>query len=144
MSTDTPSSTQYVAQEARSLFQLLAARLKDADSPPRMDRWSVELWAVTEPEVRRHLLLLAAWEARTAAWNEPCADGVEGQYAREFTQCASSWVRLHPGEDVDAFCTGQHPAAFAASSLAFDRDDLLVSLATALRLIAHAALKDCP
>lgn len=94
--------------------------------------------------MRCHLLLLAAWEARTAAWNEPRADGIEGQYAREFTQCASSWTTLHPGEEAEAFCTGQHPAAFAASSLAFDRDDLLVSLSTALLLIQRATPQDRP
>jgi hypothetical protein len=143
MSTDTPSSTQHIAQ-ARSLFQLLATRLNDADSPPPMGRWTAELWYVTEPEVRRHLLLLAAWEARTAAWSEPCADGTAGRYAREFAQCAFSWAMVHPGEEEEAFCTGEHPAAFAASSLAFDRDDLLVSLATAFQLIDRATPKDRP
>lgn len=141
-----PGDAQLIEQQARPLLRLLSTRLGDLGDTDtaRNDPALVNLWTLTSPEVRQYTLLLAAWEARTAGWNEQRSDGVEGRYAREFTQCASSWTALRPGEEAEAFCTGQHPAAFATSSLAFDRDDLLVSLATALLLIDRATPKERP
>jgi hypothetical protein len=127
-------------QEVLSLHQLLTRAIAAVDN--NMEEAFVvfglpNLWSLTSPEVRRQVLLLAAWEARTATAAELESPTSAGQYAWAFTQCASSWAEQHP--DGDGFCAGPHSARHVASSLAFDRDDLLVSLETALLLCSRAA-----
>ncbi|WP_327356296.1 hypothetical protein [Streptomyces sp. NBC_01304] len=128
-------------QEALPLHRLLARAIAAVDGD--MEEAFVvfglpKLWALTSPEARRHVLLLAAWEARDATAAELESPTSAGQYAWAFTQYASSWASSTRGNS-DAFCAGPHSARHAASSLAFDRDDLLLSLQTALLLASRAA-----
>ncbi|MEV0445914.1 hypothetical protein AB0I84_10500 [Streptomyces spectabilis] len=58
----------------------------------------------------------------------------ETQYAWAFAQYAAEWARQNPDGTLAAFCTSQHSAFIAASSLAFDRDDFDVCLETAMLL----------
>ncbi|MEV6840273.1 hypothetical protein AB0N17_38245 [Streptomyces sp. NPDC051133] len=128
-------------QEILSLYRLLAQAIAAVDN--NMEEALVvfglpSLWSLTSPEVRRQVLLLAAWEARSATAAELESPTSAGQYAWAFTQYASSWAEQHPDGDAEAFCAGPHSARHAASSLAFDRDDFLVSLETALLLCSRA------
>ncbi|MCX4666418.1 hypothetical protein OG453_07015 [Streptomyces sp. NBC_01381] len=129
-------------QEILSLHRLLARAITAVDN--NMEEAFVvfglpSLWSLTRPEVRRQVLLLAAWEARSATAAELESPSSAGQYAWAFTQYASSWAEQHPDGNANAFCAGPHSARHAASSLAFDRDDFLVSLETALLLCSRAA-----
>ncbi|MFE3182724.1 hypothetical protein ACFXKR_17910 [Streptomyces violascens] len=135
------SENAHAEQEVLSLHQLLARAIAAVDNME--EAFGVfglpNLWSLTKPEVRRQVLLLAAWEARTATAAELASPTSAGQYAWVFTQYASLWAEQHPDGDAEGFCAGPHPARHAASSLAFDRDDFLLSLETALHLASRAA-----
>lgn len=136
------SETEDSEQEICSLHRLLARAIAavDNDTEEAFVAFGLpNLWSLTRPEVRRQVLLLAAWEARTATAAELESPTSAGQYAWAFTQYASSWAEQHPDGDAEGFCAGPHSARHVASSLAFDRDDLLVSLETALLLCSRAA-----
>ncbi|MEU3742927.1 hypothetical protein AB0E78_38465 [Streptomyces sp. NPDC032198] len=135
------SDNEDAEQEIASLHRLLSRAIVAVDN--NMQEAFVvfglpSLWSLTRPEVRRQLLLLAAWEARTATADELGSPTSAGQYAWAFTQYASAWAEQHPEGDAEQFYAGPHPARHAASSLAFDRDDFLVSLETALLLCSRA------
>lgn len=137
----TSNSETEDGEEIRSLHRLLARAITAVDNNVE-EAFVVfglpSLWSLTRPEVRRQMLLLAAWEARSATAAELESPTSAGQYAWAFTQYASSWAEQHPDGDAEGFCAGPHSARHAASSLAFDRDDLLVSLETALLLCSRA------
>ncbi|GHE09203.1 hypothetical protein [Streptomyces alanosinicus] len=138
---DRTPATDSTEQEARSLHEFLTHGLTTFGGDAQQARITYgfsSLWAFSSPEVRRYLLLLVAWEARDTAANDNQYPSTAGQYAQAFTQYAAEWARQNPGSTADAFCTGQHSAYIAAGSLAFDRDDLEVSLETALLLSARA------
>ncbi|MEU4999318.1 hypothetical protein [Streptomyces sp. NPDC021622] len=136
------SETEDAEPEIVSLHRLLARAIAAVDNNVQ-EAFVVfglpSLWSLTRPEVRRQVLLLAAWEARSATAAELGSPTSAGQYAWAFTQYASSWAEQHPDGDAEGFCAGPHSARHAASSLAFERDDLLVSLETALLLCSRAA-----
>ncbi|MBK3575951.1 hypothetical protein JHN63_19445 [Streptomyces sp. MBT65] len=139
--TTSNSESEDGEQEILSLHRLLARAIAAVDNNVE-EAFVVfglpSLWSLTSPEVRRQVLLLAAWEARSATAAELESPTSAGQYAWAFTQYASSWAEQHPDGDAEGFCAGPHSARHAASSLAFDRDDLLVSLETALLLCSRA------
>ncbi|MER6548194.1 hypothetical protein [Streptomyces sp. NPDC001250] len=136
--TPAPDSTE---QEACSLHEFLTHGLTTFEGDAQQARITFgfpSLWALTSPEVRRYLLLLVAWEARGTTADENQTPSTARQYAWAFTQHAAEWAKQHPDGTAAAFCTGRHSAYIAAGSLAFDRDDLEVSLDTALLLTARA------
>ncbi|MGW6021300.1 hypothetical protein [Streptomyces sp. NPDC055099] len=136
------SETADTEQEVLSLHRLFARAIAAVDN--NMEEAFVvfglpSLWSLTRPEARRQVLLLAAWEARSATAAELESPTSAGQYAWAFVQYASSWAEQQPEGDAEGFCAGPHSARHAASSLAFDHDDFLVSLETALLLCSRAA-----
>ncbi|MFI6088484.1 hypothetical protein [Streptomyces sp. NPDC051218] len=139
------SETEGAEQEIVSLHRLLARATSAVDNNIQ-EAFVVfglpSLWSLTRPEVRRQLLLLAAWEARTATAADLGSPTPADQHAWAFTQYASAWSEQHPEGDAEQFCAGPHPARHAASSLAFDRDDFLVSLETALLLCSRAEMPE--
>ncbi|MEU7583802.1 hypothetical protein AB0B50_40200 [Streptomyces sp. NPDC041068] len=144
---DNISNSEDDGREARSLHSLFGHVMASVGSTADAATVAVHmphLWSVTLPEVRQHLLLVAAWEARTATAADVDSATPAGQYAWAFIQYASAWAEQHPDGDAAAFCAGWHPARHATSSLAFDRDDFLVPLETALLLCSYAAAPEEP
>ncbi|MFE3002710.1 hypothetical protein ACFXG4_48090 [Nocardia sp. NPDC059246] len=91
-------------------------------------------WAQAEPELRAALLLGFAWSSRNATL--PHADSPAGLYAADLHRHA----REHSGDHHSFHGPGfpllpyPGPAGALASSVAFDREDLDISLDTALLL----------
>ncbi|GGU26484.1 hypothetical protein [Streptomyces violascens] len=142
MTTDRPPRhrTMPVAQEARTIVLLMEGTLAQHgwDIARARDKNRLrDLWAVIEPEVRRHILLLATWPARNTTGSG--TDSVAEKYALELAAYAAQWAAEHPNADGASFHLIWHPAHSLASSLAFDRDDPDVSWATALTLLAYGS-----
>ncbi|GAA3835544.1 hypothetical protein GCM10022403_080340 [Streptomyces coacervatus] len=140
MNDHTPTPDR-IAREAHSIHEFISWGLAACDGHLQQARITFgfsSLWAITRPEVRRYVLLLVAWEARSATVDLAEAPSITGPYARDFIQSAAEWTRQNPGDTVELFCTSQHSAYNVASSLAFDRDDHAVSLQTVLLLAALA------
>ncbi|MEK2474029.1 hypothetical protein [Streptomyces noursei] len=97
------------------------------------------LWAAASPESRRQLLLFVSWGARESTASDTDYLSTADQCARAFAHYASSWAEQHPEGDVEAFRAEQHSARLAASSLAFDRDELNASLEMVLLLVSRSA-----
>lgn len=95
-------------------------------------------WTEAEPESRAAILLNAAWAARDALSVPRPPDREAEGYALALADLAkgSSNFATHHGPAFPAMPL-PGPAGALASSLAFDRDDLAVSLETALILIAN-------
>lgn len=94
-------------------------------------------WTAAEPESRAAILLNAAWAARDALSVPRPPDREAEGYALALVDLAkgSPNFAVYHGERFPSMpLPGQ--AGALASSLAFDRDDLAVSLETALILIA--------
>ncbi|MER7512230.1 hypothetical protein ABTX82_28305 [Streptomyces lavendulae] len=94
----------------------------------------LELWDAATPETRRILLLQAAWEARGRFTGE--AEDDAARYAG-YLAAAAATAAEDGAHDRSHFTHAHSPHFSVASSLAFDRDDLKTSLATALLLAAH-------
>ncbi len=105
------------------------------------DPEAAEVWAEAEPEVRACILLSAAWgagrgEAPTVPDDmHPHVAGYVEDFHRYAAAFASDQSEAFHGEQFPAMpLPGQ--AGALASSLGFDRDDLPISLGTALVLLA--------
>ncbi|MFF4606130.1 hypothetical protein ACFY12_25740 [Streptomyces sp. NPDC001339] len=132
-------------EQVTALVSLFAERLASYGNDVNRARHDLglrELWAFTSPEIRRHLLLFVSWEARHSKRDDAEALTTADQYAWAFAGIASSWAKQHQDGDAEAFCAGPHAARHAASSLAFDRDDLAVSLETALLLTIRTPMPE--
>ncbi|MEU1015387.1 hypothetical protein [Streptomyces sp. NPDC005898] len=137
---DTPpkASAGHETKEAAALHTLLsnALTLFHGDTGKASASLGLySLWARVSPEVRRDVLLRTAWEARAAQAGQAETLSTAFQYVRVFTRYAAEWAQQYPEGSRPSFCSGMHSAHIAASSLAFDRDDLKVSLEAALLLI---------
>ncbi|MGG2460513.1 hypothetical protein ACO0M4_11935 [Streptomyces sp. RGM 3693] len=126
------------------LAQLFAGQLASRNDDVTLARHHQglrALWAAASPESRRQLLLFVSWGAResTASTTNKDTLSTADQYARAFAHYASSWAEQHPEGGVEGFCTEQHSARLAASSLAFDHDELNASLETVLLLVSRSA-----
>ncbi|MFE5717657.1 hypothetical protein [Streptomyces erythrochromogenes] len=90
----------------------------------------LDMWEQAAPELRRTLLLQAAWEARGRFTGE--AEDDASRYAGFLADAAAQ----APEGDYprDDFAHLRSPAFSVASSLAFDRDDLKIALSATLLL----------
>ncbi|WKV74126.1 hypothetical protein AW27_023065 [Streptomyces sp. PCS3-D2] len=89
------------------------------------------MWERATPELRRILLLQAAWEARGRFTGE--ADDDAARYAGYFSDAAAEAAASGVAERTN-FVHVATPAFMAAQSLAFDRDENAVSLVATLLL----------
>lgn len=94
----------------------------------------LELWKDITPETRRTLLLQAAWEARGAFLGEAEDDAL--RYAAYLAEAADAAARAGMTKRAD-FAHLNSPHYLVAQSLAFDRDDLEISLVATLTLAVH-------
>ncbi|WP_219517519.1 hypothetical protein [Nonomuraea ceibae] len=102
----------------------------------------LKTWTAIAPESRAGLLLSAAWHARE---QDLLPDYEGGQTALFYATDLHTYAREH-GDDVESFHGRRFPAlplpgraGALATSLAFDREDLTISLETVLILLASAA-----
>ncbi|GGX50982.1 hypothetical protein [Streptomyces noursei] len=140
-----PHENDYLNTQVHSLIALFTEKIAAHDNNvnrARHDLGLSELWRFTAPEIRRHLFLTTAWESRDLPVDDLGASTAAPQYASAFTLYAKAWATEYPDTDIDAFCTQHHSARLAASSLAFDRDDLTVSLETALLLTIRTPIPE--
>lgn len=98
------------------------------------DEDALAIWSEASPEARAAILLNLAWQTRAADLPAAAELSTGGNYATELHR----YGRTFTGDDV-AFHGNAFPAlplpgqaGALASSLAFDRDDLPISLETAL------------
>ncbi len=101
----------------------------------------LESWSTSSPEARAGVLLRLAWQARTSQTLASAAPSIAGTYAEELLASA----RTFAADDRDAFQGPDFPAlplpgvaGALATRLSFNADDLPISLATALVLLAMA------
>ncbi|MEV6678552.1 hypothetical protein AB0N09_17085 [Streptomyces erythrochromogenes] len=94
----------------------------------------LEMWEKAVPELRRMLLLQAAWEARGRFTGE--ADDDAARYAGYFSDAAAAAAAGGMTERAD-FVHLAAPPFLTAQSLAFDRDESAVSLVATLLLARH-------
>lgn len=95
-------------------------------------------WRAAEPETRAAILLNAAWASRGRTIDITAAHPHVGGYVADlsgYAQAAADSETFHGPAFPAMPLPGQ--AGALASSLAFDRDDLPISLETAMVLIAH-------
>lgn len=102
------------------------------------DPEAFEVWAEAEPEVRACILLSAAWSAGRGPAPSVGDDVHVAGYVEDFHKYAAAFG----ADQSEAFHGRAFPAmplpgqaGALASSLAFDRDDLAISLRTALVLL---------
>jgi hypothetical protein len=97
-----------------------------------------EAWSSASPEARSAILLNLAWYARYATLTNEAAESNGGMYAADLL----GYARNFTGDD-EAFHGRGFPAlplpgqaGALATSVAFDRDDLPISLKTALLMLS--------
>lgn len=118
---------------------IVTARLLNTSSERRSplelarDGGLLEMWSDARPEVRRTLILQAAWETRGRFTGE--ADDDAARYAGFLADAAA--LCAEGGYTWDGFAREYTPAFCTASSLALDWDDLETALATTLLLWMH-------
>lgn len=102
------------------------------------DDEALDIWTTATPEARSAILLNLAWQTRHADLPAGAELSTGGSYAIELHAYAKNFT----GDDVtfhgNAFPALPLPgqAGALASSLAFDREDLPISLETALRFLS--------
>ncbi|MGP3685847.1 hypothetical protein ACTVZO_14225 [Streptomyces sp. IBSNAI002] len=94
----------------------------------------LEMWKQATPELRRILLLQAAWEARGRFTGE--ADDDAARYAGYFSDAAAD-AAANGATDRTDFVHLITPPFLTAQSLAFDREENAVSLVATLLLAQH-------
>jgi hypothetical protein len=102
------------------------------------DDHALEAWSTASPEARSAILLNLAWYARHASLTDQAAESNGGLYAVDLL----TYARNFTGDD-EAFHGRGFPAlplpgqaGALATSVAFDRDDLPISLETALLMLS--------
>ncbi|MFE2149029.1 hypothetical protein ACFXAO_03205 [Streptomyces lavendulae] len=96
----------------------------------------LEMWEQAAPELRRTLLLQAAWEARGQFTGEANDDAA--RYAGFFAEAAAD-AASYGVIRRDDFVHPLSPPFLTAQSLAFDREDIPVSLVVTLLLAQRIA-----
>lgn len=124
------------------LMTLTEALDSTSDDPAAAARATAatKAWKAAEPETRAGILLSAAWGARSGAPVVPKGDSADivSGYVEDFHRYATAFS----DDGAEAFHGTGFPAmplpgqaGALASSLAFDRDDLPISLRVALVLL---------
>lgn len=107
---------------------------------------ALAIWGEASPEARSAILLNLAWQTRTT----DLPDGVDLSTGGNYAIALHTYAKTFTGDDL-AFHGNGFPAlplpgqaGALASSLAFDREDLPISLETALLFLSMVAASEAP